>query len=185
MIADPTLMPKSEDSDFERVVAGFLAEGLHPRRGLTPEEYTALCRRAWDECHASPAFPFKALVDPLSSIESMLADRRDEYVHWRVARPARSRKRWEENRDLLHGSRSPQARPFRRFATGEKHPFARPSRASSSAGRILDNRSGPGTGASCTLAQHWIRWCDCIVAPRVNNLILGLRAASADKSPSA
>src|SRR5438270_6166049 len=50
----------SEDSDFERVVAGFLAEGLHTRRGLTPEEYIALCRRAGDECHASPALPFKA-----------------------------------------------------------------------------------------------------------------------------
>src|SRR5436305_7483068 len=78
-------MPESRDSEFERVVAGFLAEALHARRGLTAEEYTAVCRRAWDECHASPAFPFKVLVDPLSSIESMLAHRRDEYVHWRVA----------------------------------------------------------------------------------------------------
>jgi hypothetical protein len=39
-------MPESEDRDFERVVAGFLAEGLHTRRGLTAEEYTAVCRRA-------------------------------------------------------------------------------------------------------------------------------------------
>src|ERR1700688_2687524 len=78
-------MPESEDRQFETVVAGFLAEGLHTRRGLSTEEYTAVCRRAWDECQASPAFPFKVLVDPLSSIESMLAHRRDEYVHWRVS----------------------------------------------------------------------------------------------------
>ncbi|HVT15204.1 MAG TPA: hypothetical protein VHQ90_03350 [Thermoanaerobaculia bacterium] len=78
-------MPKSENPDFARVVAKFLSEGLHIRRGLSAEEYTAVCRKAWDECHTSSAFPFKVLVDPLSSIEKMLAHRSDEYIHWRVA----------------------------------------------------------------------------------------------------
>ena len=76
---------QSKDQDFERIVAEFLFEGLHTRRGLTAEEYTALCREAWDKCHPSPAFPFKVLMDPLRPIESMFAESVQEYVHWRAA----------------------------------------------------------------------------------------------------
>lgn len=78
-------MSESEDKAFEKTVADYLAEGLHTRRSLTAEEYTAVCRKAWDECHASPAFPFKILMDPLRPVESMLANSTQEYVHWRVA----------------------------------------------------------------------------------------------------
>src|SRR5271157_268989 len=78
-------MSESEEQKFEETVAEFLAEGLHSRRGLTVEEYTAACRKAWDACHASPGFPFKVLIDPLHSIESMLANSTQEYIHYRVA----------------------------------------------------------------------------------------------------
>ena len=78
-------MSENEDKDFEKTVAEFLSEGLHTRRGLTAEEYTAVCRKAWDECQASPAFPFKILMDPLHSIDKMLANSNQEYIHWRVA----------------------------------------------------------------------------------------------------
>jgi len=70
---------------FEKTVAEYLAEGLHTRRGLTIEDYIAVCRKAWDECQASPAFPFKILMDPLRPVESMLANSTQEYVHWRAA----------------------------------------------------------------------------------------------------
>ncbi len=66
-------------------MAEFLSEGLHTRRGLTAEEYTAVCRRAWDACQTSSGFPFKILIDPLHSIESMLANSSQEYIHYRVA----------------------------------------------------------------------------------------------------
>lgn len=79
-------MTESEDdAKFETTVAVHLSEGLHTRRGLTPEQYTALCRKVWDECRTSPGFPFKVLIDPLRPIESMLANSTQEYIHWRVA----------------------------------------------------------------------------------------------------
>jgi hypothetical protein len=78
-------MPENEEQQFNKTVTGFLSEGLHARRGLTVEEYTAVCRKAWDECHASAAFPFKVLFDPLHSIEDMLANSPQEYIHYRVA----------------------------------------------------------------------------------------------------
>lgn len=74
-----------EDKGFEKAIAKHLSEELHTRRGLTAEAYTALCRKAWYECHTSPAFPFEILIDPLRSIESMLVNSTQEYVHWRVA----------------------------------------------------------------------------------------------------
>src|SRR5579863_3754633 len=78
-------MSESEKRQFEKTVAEFLSEGLPARRGLTVEEYTAVCRKAWDACRASPSFPFKVLIDPLQSIESMLANSTQEYIHYRVA----------------------------------------------------------------------------------------------------
>lgn len=78
-------MSESDDKAFEKTVAKCLSEGLQTRRGLTAEEYTALCWKAWDECRTSPAFPFKILMDPLRSIDNMLANSTQEYVHWRVA----------------------------------------------------------------------------------------------------
>jgi len=78
-------MSESEERQFEKAVAKFLSEGLHTRRGLTGREYTAACRKAWDACRASPGFPFKVLIDPLQSIESMLANSTQEYIHYRVA----------------------------------------------------------------------------------------------------
>lgn len=78
-------MSESEDNNFEKTVAEFLSEGLHTRRGMTAEQYTAVCRKAWDECQASTAFPFKILMDPLHSIDKMLASSTQEYIHWRVA----------------------------------------------------------------------------------------------------
>jgi hypothetical protein len=78
-------MSESEEKQFEKTVADLLAEGLHTRRGLSAEEYTAVCRKAWDDCESSPAFPYKVLIDPLHSIEEMLANLSQEYVHWRVA----------------------------------------------------------------------------------------------------
>jgi hypothetical protein len=78
-------MSESEERRFEKTVAEYLGEGLHTRRGLTAAEYTGLCRKAWDGCHSSSAFPFKVLMDPLRPIESMLAKGTEEYIHWRVA----------------------------------------------------------------------------------------------------
>ena len=78
-------MSEGDEKQFEKTVAGLLAEGLHTRRGLTAEEYTAVCRKAWDECESSPDFPYKVLTDPLQSVEEMLARSTQEYVHWRVA----------------------------------------------------------------------------------------------------
>jgi hypothetical protein len=74
-----------DEAAFQRTVAEYIAEGLHTRRGLTAEEYTAVCRRAWEGCRSSPEFPFKVLRDPLASFERMLANSSQEYVHWRVA----------------------------------------------------------------------------------------------------
>ena len=78
-------MSKEDAEDFERIVARLLSEGLHIRRELTAEQYTALCRKAWDDCEASPAFPFKILTDPLEPVESILANSTQDYVHWRAA----------------------------------------------------------------------------------------------------
>jgi hypothetical protein len=78
-------MSESEDQQFEKTVAEFLSEGLHTRRGLTAEEYTAVCRKAWDECDSSSAFPSKVLIDPLQSIERLLGDSTQEYIHYRMA----------------------------------------------------------------------------------------------------
>jgi len=78
-------MSQTEDNIFEKTVTEYLSEGLHTRRGLTAEEYTTLCRKAWDACHTSPAFPFKVLIDPLRPIDSMFANSTQEYVHWRAA----------------------------------------------------------------------------------------------------
>jgi hypothetical protein len=41
------VVAKNEDYDFEKTVAKFLSEGLHTRRGLSAEEYTSVCRKAW------------------------------------------------------------------------------------------------------------------------------------------
>lgn len=79
-------MSEEDQKAFEKTVSDYLREGLHTRRGLTAEAYTALCRKAWDECQQpSPEFPFKLLIDPLRPVESMLANSSQEYVHWRAA----------------------------------------------------------------------------------------------------
>jgi hypothetical protein len=78
-------MSESEAERFEKVVGEFLAEGLHIRRGWTADEYREVCRKAWDKCHSSLAFPSKVLVDPLKSMEKMFAEAPQDYVHWRAA----------------------------------------------------------------------------------------------------
>ena len=78
-------MADTDDEDFQRIVSQKLSAGLHLLRDLSPEAYTALCKKVWSECQASPAFPFKILVDPLEPIEGMLANSSQEYVHWRAA----------------------------------------------------------------------------------------------------
>ncbi len=78
-------MSQDDDKDFDKVVSSYLREGLHTRRGLTREEYIALCRKAWNTCHATTAFPFKVLIDPLRPTENMFANSAQEYVHWRAA----------------------------------------------------------------------------------------------------
>jgi hypothetical protein len=74
-----------DEADFRKAVAGLIEEGLPNQRGLTDEEYTAICRLAWDSCQASPEFPFKLLFDPLQSIERLVRNKPDEYTHWRAA----------------------------------------------------------------------------------------------------
>ena len=77
--------PLSDDeTQFRKAVDGFLKQNLHIQRGLTAEEYTALCRKAWATCRATPEFPFKLLFDPLQSVESLVPDRPEEYTHWRA-----------------------------------------------------------------------------------------------------
>jgi hypothetical protein len=77
-------MSEGQDDGFEGIVTKHLSEELHIRRGVTAEEYTALCRTAWDACHPSPGF-HKILIDPLRPIEAMLANSTQEYIHWRAA----------------------------------------------------------------------------------------------------
>src|SRR5258708_1740981 len=88
------MAPEDSDKAFDRAVTNYINEGLHTRRDLTTDEYIALCRKAWDASETSPKFPFKVLIDPLQSAESLLANNTQEYVHWRAA-------------DLLEASREP------------------------------------------------------------------------------
>jgi hypothetical protein len=78
-------MEIDDEAQFSEVVASLIEDGLHIRRGLTEEEYTSLCRKAWDTCQASPEFPFKLLKDPLQSIERLVRNKPEEYMHWRAA----------------------------------------------------------------------------------------------------
>jgi hypothetical protein len=78
-------MSEKDDKQFEKTVSEFLAQGLHTRRGLTAEQYTAVCKKAWDECQSSPEFPFKVLTDPLQSTEKLFENFGREYIHWRAA----------------------------------------------------------------------------------------------------
>jgi len=80
----------SEEGSFDSSVIELLREGLHTRRGLTAEEYIAVCQRAWDTCTTSPEFPDKILIDPLRSPEAAIATSTQEYVHWRVAEALQS-----------------------------------------------------------------------------------------------
>lgn len=77
-------MEIDDEAQFRKAVAAFIEEGLHTHRGLTKEEYTAICRKAWDSCRASPEFPFKLLSDPLQPIERIVRNKPEEYTHWRV-----------------------------------------------------------------------------------------------------
>jgi len=76
---------ESDESDFQKTVARFLSEGLHIRRGLTEEEYTAVCRTAWESCQATPDFAFKVLIDPLLAGENLVSHNPEEYAHWHAA----------------------------------------------------------------------------------------------------
>ena len=76
---------KQRAQAFDRALERFLSEGLHTRRGLTAKEYSALCRKAWDACHASSGFPFKVLIDPLASTDNALSGSAEGYIHYRVA----------------------------------------------------------------------------------------------------
>src|SRR5947209_3936554 len=76
---------ESDESKFQESVARFLGKGLHVRRGLTEEEYTAVCRKAWESCQATPDFPFKVLIDPLLAGESLVSHNPEEYTHWHAA----------------------------------------------------------------------------------------------------
>ncbi|PHQ95290.1 MAG: hypothetical protein COB40_10705 [Marinosulfonomonas sp.] len=75
---------KEDHQNFKRSVASLISEELHLRRGMSVSEYTSVCRKAWDECQASPGFDMKVLIDPLTSASQILAKSSDEYVHWRV-----------------------------------------------------------------------------------------------------
>lgn len=77
-------MSRSDRAKFKEIVAALIAEGLHTRRGLSVAEYTAICRKAWDECATRPGFERKVLIDPLQPIEGMLSKMPEEYVHWRI-----------------------------------------------------------------------------------------------------
>jgi hypothetical protein len=101
-------MHVNDDQAFEKSVSGNLKDDLHHRRGLAADEYTALCRKAWDGCKSSPDFPFKVLIDPLRSMESVLADTPEEYIHWRVA-------------DAIEASREPSTE-IRCLAVGPVRP---------------------------------------------------------------
>lgn len=79
------VMSVDEEQAFERAVVANLRAGLHTRRGVTEEQYRALCRMAWESCSTSPEFPVKILIDPLRPVESILQDSTNEYVHWRAA----------------------------------------------------------------------------------------------------
>jgi hypothetical protein len=78
------MSPTDDRRKFEEIVASLIAEGLHLRRGMSKAEYTAACRKAWNNCQTSPGFERKVLIDPLRSVESMLSEMPDEYVHWRL-----------------------------------------------------------------------------------------------------
>jgi len=77
-------MDFDDEAQFRKAVTAFIEEGLHTRRGVTEEEYTAICRKAWDSCQASPEFPFKLLSDPLQPIERLVRNKPEEYTHWRA-----------------------------------------------------------------------------------------------------
>jgi len=77
-------MSRTDRAKFREIVANHISEGLHTRRGLSVSQYTAICRKAWDACATSPGFERKILLDPLRSVEGMLPNSPEEYVHWRL-----------------------------------------------------------------------------------------------------
>src|SRR5215213_140269 len=83
----------SDDGVFERSVLELLREGLHIRRGLTAEEYIALCQKAWDACETSPDFPRKVLLDPLRPAENYLLNSSQDYIHFRAIEALESQPR--------------------------------------------------------------------------------------------
>jgi hypothetical protein len=83
----------SDDGVFERSVLELLREGLHTRRGLTAEEYIALCQKAWDACETSPDFPRKVLLDPLRPAENYLLNSSQDYIHFRAIEALESQPR--------------------------------------------------------------------------------------------
>jgi hypothetical protein len=77
-------MSRKDRAKFNEIVSAHIAEGLHTAHGMTVAEYTAICRKAWDECPTTPGFTTKILIDPLRPVEAMLGKNPEEYTHWRV-----------------------------------------------------------------------------------------------------
>jgi len=75
---------KEDQKNFKRSVASLISEELHLQRGMSVSEYTSVCRKAWNECQASPGFDVKVLIDPLISASQILAKSSDGYVHKRA-----------------------------------------------------------------------------------------------------
>jgi hypothetical protein len=55
----------SDEDDFAREIAPFLAAGMPARHGLSPEAYTARCRALWDACKTDERCKYKLLIDRL------------------------------------------------------------------------------------------------------------------------
>jgi hypothetical protein len=70
---------------FKKAMTALIADGLHIRRGMSAAEYTAACKKAWDQCTTRPGFERRILIDPLRSVDGMLSAMPEEYVHWRIA----------------------------------------------------------------------------------------------------
>lgn len=60
-----TAESSSDEDDFAREIAPFLAAGMPARHGLSPEAYTAHCRALWDACKTDEKCKHKLLIDRL------------------------------------------------------------------------------------------------------------------------
>ena len=63
---------KELEEAFRRGVDAYLKAGLHERRGLTADQYMALCRRLWDACPTSDEYPSKIIVDRRATLPELV-----------------------------------------------------------------------------------------------------------------